>query len=328
MYRRLENKKVLITGGAGFIGSNLCDSFVDGGNEVICFDNLSTGFESNISHLMDLGNFRFIKGDIRDLDACMAAMEGVDVLLHQAALGSVPRSINDPLTTNDVNINGFLNILQAARERKVKRVVYAASSSTYGDSKELPKVEDRIGRPLSPYAVTKLVNELYAKVYGDLYGLEIIGLRYFNVFGKRQTPNGAYAAAIPKFIGAFMNHEPPTVHGDGRQSRDFTYIENVIQMNHLAATTEREESLNQVYNTAFGQRTELIELIEAIRKALIPLDEKVADIELVYTDQRAGDVRDSLADMSKAEALLGYKPTHDLNAGIEAAIQWYWQNLK
>ncbi len=328
MLRQLKNSKVLITGGAGFIGSNLCDSFLEAGNEVVCLDNLSTGNKKNISHLLSDGKFSFLEGDIRDFETCKQAMEGVDIVLHQAALGSVPRSINDPLTTNEVNITGFLNMLHAAKESGVKRVVYAASSSTYGDSKALPKVENNIGMPLSPYAVTKYVNELYAHVYGDLFGMELIGLRYFNVFGKRQTPDGAYAAAIPKFVSAFIDHKSPTVHGDGLQTRDFTYIENVVQMNHLAATTTNEKALRQVYNVAYGERTTLIDLIEIIRQALVPFDSAIADVRLVHTEPRAGDVRDSLADVSKAKTLLEYTPSHSLKAGISEAIDWYWHSLK
>ena len=328
MPRQLKNSKVLITGGAGFIGSNLCDSFLKAGNTVLCLDNLSTGNKENISHLISDGNFSFFEGDIRDFKTCQKAVEGIDIVLHQAALGSVPRSINDPLTTNEVNITGFLNMLHAAKEAGVKRFVYAASSSTYGDSKVLPKVEHQIGLPLSPYAVTKYVNELYAQVYGDLFGMEIIGLRYFNVFGKRQTPDGAYAAAIPRFVEAFIRHQSPTIHGDGLQTRDFTYIENVVQMNHLAATVDKKEALNQVYNVAYGDRTTLLDLIEIIRSSLIPFDSKIADVALEFGPARAGDVRDSLADVSKAKTLLGYKPSYSLKAGIAEAIDWYWATLK
>lgn len=328
MPAKLSNRTVLITGGAGFIGSNLCDSFIEAGNRVVCLDNFSTGFRQNIDHLIPNPDFQLIEGDIRDFETCLKAMDKVDIILHQAALGSVPRSINDPLTTNSVNIAGFLNVLQAAREKRIKRVIYAASSSTYGDSRTLPKVEDQIGMPLSPYAVTKYVNELYAHVYGNLFGLELIGLRYFNVFGKRQTPDGAYAAAIPKFISAFINHHSPTVHGDGKQTRDFTYIENVMQINHLAASTTRPEALNRVYNVACGERTELIELIEIIRAALVPFDAGIAKIPIDYGPARKGDVRDSLADISRARALLNYAPTHALREGITEAIAWYRESLR
>ena len=328
MPRQLKNKKVLITGGAGFIGSNLCDSFLKAGNKVVCLDNLATGGKNNISHLLSDGNFLFVEGDIRDFQTCAKVMEGVDIVLHQAALGSVPRSIADPLTTNEVNITGFLNVLHAAKEAGVRRVVYAASSSTYGDSKELPKVEENIGKPLSPYAVTKYVNELYAGVYGDLFGMEIIGLRYFNVFGKRQTPDGAYAAAIPRFISAFIQHQSPVINGDGSQTRDFTYIDNVVQINHLAATVERKEAINQVYNVAFGERITLLNLIEVIREALIPFDADIANVEITFGPSREGDVRDSLADLSKASKLLDYDPTYSLKAGIKEAMPWYWESLK
>lgn len=328
MPQQLENSKVLITGGAGFIGSNLCDSFLQAGNDVVCLDNFATGLRANIAHLSDNSRFTLIEGDIRDYSICEKAMDGVDIVLHQAALGSVPRSINDPLTTNAVNISGFLNILQAAKTKGIKRVVYAASSSTYGDSQALPKVEENIGMPLSPYAVTKYVNELYAHVYGNLFGLELIGFRYFNVFGRRQTPDGAYAAAIPKFVGAFMKHESPIVHGDGGQTRDFTFIDNVLQMNHLAATTTDPAAVNQVYNVACGDRTKLIDLIEIIRQALVPFDAEISDVPLKYGPARKGDVRDSLADISKAKKMLGYQPTHFLKDGIHEAIEWYWNSLK
>ncbi len=328
MHPTLQNKKVLITGGAGFIGSNLCESFLNSGNDVRCLDDLSTGSRDNIAAFLDHPRFEFIEGDIRDVETCRTAVKGIDVILHQAALGSVPRSIKNPLTTNAVNITGFLNVLDAAREAGIKRVVYAASSSTYGDSQKLPKVENEIGMPLSPYAVTKYVNELYAHVYSNLYGIETIGLRYFNVFGRRQSPDGAYAAAIPKFIQTFMAHQSPEVHGDGLQTRDFTYIDNVIQMNHLAALTQNPEAVNQVYNVAVGERTTLLDLIEVIRKALIRFDTEIADVPLQFVPGRRGDVRDSLADISKAENLLGYQATHVLKKGIDEAINWYWNSLK
>ncbi len=321
------DKTFLITGGAGFIGSNLCEAFLAEGREVVCLDNLATGLESNLADFIDHPRFRFIRGDIRDLDTCKKAMEGVDVVLHQAALGSVPRSIDDPLTTNDVNISGFLNVLEAARKSEVRRVIYAASSSTYGDSRELPKVEARIGNPLSPYAVTKLVNELYAKVYGDLYGMELIGLRYFNVFGRRQRPDGAYAAAIPRFIQAFIAGESPVIHGDGGQTRDFTYIENVIQANRLAVEVENPQALNQVYNVAYGAGTSVVDLVEMIRAALKPRLDYVGEIPLQFDPPRVGDVRDSLADVSKARRLLGYEPKYSIESGLEKAIGWYLENV-
>ena len=328
MTQKLKDKKVLVTGGAGFIGSNLCESLLSEGNRVFCLDNLATGKRSNLQALFPHPDFDFIEGDIRNYETCLNAAEGMDVILHQAALGSVPRSINDPLTTNSVNIDGFLNVLNAAKENNVSRFVYAASSSTYGDSEALPKVENSIGMPLSPYAVTKYVNELYAHVYGNLHGMEIIGLRYFNVFGRNQSPDGAYAAAIPKFVSAFLNHDSPIVHGDGEQTRDFTYIDNVIQINHLAATTENSDALNQVYNVACGQRTSLNDVIKGIREALVKYDSTIADIVVEHGPERAGDVRDSLADISKARKLLGYEPTHTLKVGIAEAIEWYRNTLK
>lgn len=328
MTRTLNSKNVLVTGGAGFIGSNLCESLLSEGNRVFCLDNLATGKRSNLAGLLPHPDFDFVEGDIRDYETCLKAAEGMDVILHQAALGSVPRSINDPITTNSVNIDGFLNMLNAAKEKQVSRFVYAASSSTYGDSLNLPKVEDTIGMPLSPYAVTKYVNELYAHVYGNLYGMEIIGLRYFNVFGRNQSPDGAYAAAIPKFVSAFLNHESPILHGDGQQTRDFTYIDNVIQMNHLAATTQSPDALNEVYNVACGQRTSLIDVIKGIQEALAKFDSAISDIEVKHGPERAGDVRDSLADISKAKNLLGYEPTHTLKEGIAEAIEWYRNTLK
>jgi UDP-N-acetylglucosamine 4-epimerase len=328
MSRWLENKRVLVTGGAGFIGSNLCASLLDHGNEVVCLDNFATGKRDNVVPFQANHHFTMIEGDIRDASICRKAMHGCDVVLHQAALGSVPRSINDPLTTNDVNITGFLTVIHTAKALGIKRVVYAASSSTYGDSKALPKVEDVIGMPLSPYAVTKYVNELYAHVYSDLFGMEIIGLRYFNVFGKSQTPDGAYAAAIPRFIKAFINHEAPILHGDGKQTRDFTYIANVLQMNHLAATTLRADALGKVYNVACGDRTNLLDLVTIIKHALLPFDPAIAEVEVAFGPLREGDVRDSLADISRAEKLLGYAPTHKLEEGIKEAIEWYWGALR
>lgn len=324
----LKNKKILITGGAGFIGSNLCEHFAQQGISIICFDNLMTGKMENINHLLELSNFKFIKGDIRNIDECKSAMIDVDVILHQAALGSVPRSINDPITTNDININGFLNVLVAAKESGIKRIVYAASSSTYGDSKALPKVEEVIGKPLSPYAITKYVNELYADVFSNLYGLELIGLRYFNVFGRRQDPNGAYAAAIPKFIQSLMNYQSPMVHGDGLQTRDFTYIENVILANELAATTTNSEALNQVFNVAFGEQTTLIDLIENLKANLTKFDSNIANVKILFGDERIGDIKYSLASIEKAKNLLNYNPKYSIADGIKEAIEWYWNNLK
>lgn len=320
--------KILITGGAGFIGSNLCDYFIASGNQITVLDNFSTGFHHNIEHLKDDPNFTLIEGDIRDLATCRRACEGQDYILHQAALGSVPRSINDPITSNDVNVGGFLNMLVAARDAKVKRFVYAASSSTYGDSESLPKVEDIIGKPLSPYAITKYVNELYADVFSKTYGLECIGLRYFNVFGRRQTPNGAYAAVIPKFVIQLMNHESPVINGTGDFSRDFTYIDNVIQMNEKAMLTENPEALNTVYNTAVGDRTTLNLLAEYLKEYLSAFDPEIKAVKIIYGPQRAGDIPHSLASVDKAKQLLDYQPSHDIKAGLKEAVEWYWANLK
>jgi UDP-N-acetylglucosamine 4-epimerase len=327
MYQKIQNKKVLVTGGAGFIGSNLIEDLLLYNNEVVCLDNFATGYRHNIEPFLTNSNFTLIEGDIRDINTCQMACEGIDIILHQAALGSVPRSINDPATTNEVNIKGFLNMLIAARDNNVKRFVYAASSSTYGDSENLPKVEDIIGKPLSPYAVTKYVNELYADVFYKTYGLNTIGLRYFNVFGRRQDPNGAYAAVIPLFVKQFMNLESPIINGDGTFSRDFTYIDNVIQMNMLAMTTENEKALNQVYNTAVGDRTTLLELTQLLKKHLSNYNPKIAEVEIKHGPNRKGDIPHSLASVEKAEKLLNYKPTHKIEQGIKAAIDWYWKNL-
>jgi len=321
------NKNILITGGAGFIGSNLCEKLLELGNKVVCLDNFSTGKRENIEKFLKNSNFKLIEGDIRDLDICHKAVVGVDFVLHQAALGSVPRSINDPLATNATNISGFLNMLVAARDAKVKRFVYAASSSTYGDSKSLPKVEDVIGKPLSPYAITKYVNELYAEVFAKTYGMETIGLRYFNVFGKRQDPNGAYAAVIPLFVKKLINHESPVINGDGKHSRDFTYIENVIQMNLLALTTESSEAINQVYNTAFGERATLNQLVEYLKEFLSEFDKEIKNVKVLHGDCRAGDIPHSLASIEKAKSLLGYNPKYSLRDGLKEAVKWYWENL-
>lgn len=319
---------VLVTGGAGFIGSNLCEWLVGNGNQVTCLDNLATGKKSNIEHLFDSKNFTFIQGDIRDLQTCHNAVSEVDFVLHQAALGSVPRSLNDPITSNEVNVSGFLNMLVASRDARVKRFVYAASSSTYGDSKKLPKVEDEIGRPLSPYAITKYVNELYADIFAKAYNLETIGLRYFNVFGRRQDPNGAYAAVIPKFVMQLMKHQSPMINGDGTFSRDFTYIDNVVQMNILAIKSNNENAVNKVYNVAYGERTTLNELVESLKKHLGKYDPKIAEVNINYGPVRPGDVPHSLASIERAKTLLGYAPEHSIDQGLEEAIAWYYQNLK
>lgn len=321
-------RKILITGGAGFIGSNLCDHFISKGFQVVCLDNFSTGFRHNIEHLLSSPHFFLIEGDIRNLETCKKSCEGVEMVLHQAALGSVPRSIGDPITTNEVNVGGFLNMLVAARDSGVRRFIYAASSSTYGDSPALPKVEDVIGKPLSPYAVTKYVNELYADVFAKTYGMETIGLRYFNVFGRRQNPNGAYAAVIPKFVIQLMNHESPVINGTGDFSRDFTYIDNVVQMNEKAMLTENSEAVNQVYNTAVGDRTTLNSLVEYLKEFLSEFDGEIKNIEVVHGPNRAGDIPHSLASVEKAKELLGYEPTHDIRTGLKEAVGWYWENLR
>ena len=323
-----SNQTILITGGAGFIGSNLCDYFLAKSYKVVCLDNFATGHLHNLKDCINNPNFRLIEGDIRNIKVCSEAVQGVDFVLHQAALGSVPRSINDPITTNEVNVSGFLNMLVAARDAKVKRFVYAASSSTYGDSVGLPKVEDVIGKPLSPYAITKYVNELYAEIFSRTYGLETIGLRYFNVFGRKQDPNGAYAAVIPKFVMQFMNYESPIINGDGNFSRDFTYIDNVIQMNELAMTTQNSEAINTVYNTAFGDRTTLTQLVGYLKEYLVAFDSKIQDVTIVYGPNRAGDIPHSLASIDKAKRLLGYNPKFSIEDGLKEAIKWYWENLK
>lgn len=323
-----NNIKILITGGAGFIGSNLCEYFLSKKYKVVCLDNFSTGHKHNLIAFSNNENFKFIEGDIRNLSDCKEAVQDVDYVLHQAALGSVPRSINDPITTNDVNISGFLNMLVASRDAKVKRFIYAASSSTYGDSESLPKIEEKIGRPLSPYAITKYVNELYAEIFSKTYGLETIGLRYFNVFGRKQDPNGAYAAVIPKFVMQFMEHKSPVINGDGNFSRDFTYIDNVIQMNELAMTTTNVEAINTVYNTAYGDRTTLNDLIKYLKEYLSEFDASIANISVTYGPNRAGDIPHSLASIEKARKLLGYEPKFSMQSGLKEAVKWYWKNLK
>lgn len=325
---QIRNKKILVTGGAGFIGSNLCEYLLQHDNEVVCLDNFATGRTQNIQHLLENKKFTLIVGDIRNLADCHKAAQGIDYILHEAALGSVPRSINDPITTNDVNVSGFLNMLVAARDAKVKKFVYAASSSTYGDSEALPKVEDKIGKPLSPYAITKYVNELYADIFNRTYGLNTIGLRYFNVFGRKQDPNGAYAAVIPKFVMQLMQHESPVINGDGNYSRDFTYIDNVIQMNVLAMLTENPEAMNTVYNTAFGDRTTLNDLMTSLKKYLSAFDTEIGKIETIYGPNRIGDIPHSLASIDKARRLLGYSPQFSMQQGLEQAVNWYWENLK
>jgi UDP-N-acetylglucosamine 4-epimerase len=323
-----KQKAILITGGAGFIGSNLCEYFLSKGYKVVCLDNFATGHRHNLKDFINNLNFSLIEGDIRKATDCAIAVKGVDYVLHQAALGSVPRSINDPVTTNDVNVSGFLNMLVAARDEKVKRFVYAASSSTYGDSEALPKVENVIGKPLSPYAITKYVNELYAEIFSKTYGLETIGLRYFNVFGRKQDPNGAYAAVIPKFVMQFMQHESPKINGDGNYSRDFTYIDNVIQMNELAMLTQNPEAINTVYNTAYGDRNTLNNLVDYLKEFLAEYDPKIGNVAVEYGPNRAGDIPHSLASIDKAKTLLGYNPKYSMQEGLKAAVEWYWENLR
>ena len=328
MVSSLKNKTILVTGGAGFIGSNLCEALLDLGANVRCLDNLSTGFMHNIQHFIAHNKFSFIEGDILDLETCQNACKDIDFVLHQAALGSVPRSVKDPITTNAVNIGGFLNMLVAARNQGVKRMVFAASSSTYGDSEKLPKVEQEIGQPLSPYAITKYVNELYATIFKRNYNLDTIGLRYFNVFGRKQDPNGAYAAVIPKFVIQLINHESPVINGDGSFSRDFTYIDNVIAMNLLAITTKNKKALNQIYNAAVGDRTTLTQLVNSLRKYLTKFDTAIANIKIIYGPQRVGDIPHSQASIDKANQLLNYKPTHGFEAGLKEAVEWYWEKFK
>lgn len=327
-FEMLKGKKVLVTGGAGFIGSNLCEKLISLGAHVVCLDNFATGHRKNIAPLLDNEHFELIEGDIRDLEICTKACKGIDFILHEAALGSVPRSLKDPITSNEVNVSGFLNMLVAAKDAGVKRFVYAASSSTYGDSKAMPKEEDKIGKPLSPYAITKYVNELYADIFKNAYNLDTVGLRYFNVFGRKQDPNGAYAAVIPKFVMQLMAHESPVINGDGNFSRDFTYIDNVLQMNLLALTVDDTGALNQIYNTAFGERTTLNELVEELKKNLAKFDPKIAKIDPIYGKERAGDIPHSLASVDKAKKLLGYTPQYDINKGLQEAVTWYWENLK
>lgn len=322
--------KVLVTGGAGFIGSNLCEHLLQEGHRVVCLDNFATGKFENIEKLLRENRDRFtlVVGDIRKLEDCSKAVEGVEYVFHEAALGSVPRSINDPITSNEVNVSGFLNMLVASRDAGVKRFMYAASSSTYGDSKNLPKVEDIIGRPLSPYAITKYVNELYADVFARTYDMECIGLRYFNVFGRRQSPDGAYAAVIPKFVQQLMKYESPLINGDGEYSRDFTYIDNVIQMNMLAMNTRNAEAVNTVYNTAYGENTTLNELVGYLKEFLSEYDPAIAGVEIKYGPVRKGDIPHSLASIDKARKLLGYAPEFDIKRGLKEAVTWYWENLK
>ena len=327
MERVLRDKRVLVTGGAGFIGSNLVESLLLSGNYVICLDNFSTGKKTNLTHFLNHPSFELIEGDIRDYNDCINAACGIDVVFHQAALGSVPRSIKDPITTTDVNIGGFVKILFASREAGVKRFIYAASSSTYGDYPDLPKIEENIGIPLSPYAITKYVDELYAANFSKTYGINVIGLRYFNVFGRRQDPEGPYAAVIPKFTKMLMEHKSPVINGDGTYSRDFTYIDNVLQANHLAAIVEDKAAINQVYNVAHGERTTLNQLFSLIREIAGKNDNSILEIEPEYGPERAGDIPHSHASIEKAGNLLGYAPTHNVFEGLEEAVEWFRKYL-
>ena len=323
----LSNKRVLVTGGAGFIGSNLCETLLYKGNKVICLDNFATGKRENLENLLNDANFTLIEGDIRKLEDCLKATKDVDYVLHQAALGSVPRSIKDPITSNEVNVSGFLNMLVAARDNGVKRFVYAASSSTYGDSESMPKIEDVIGKPLSPYAITKYVNELYADIFSKTYGLETIGLRYFNVFGRKQDPDGAYAAVIPKFVSQLMSEESPVINGDGNYSRDFTYIDNVIQANLLSLVTTNENAINTVYNVAYGDRNTLNDLMIYLKEYLSEFDAEISSVEVIYGPNRVGDIPHSHASVNKAKELLNYNPQFSLQKGLKEAVSWYWKNL-
>lgn len=328
-----EPRRWLITGVAGFIGSNLLEHLLKLNQTVIGFDNFSTGKKKNLDEVKALipaeqwSRFNFIEGDIRNLSTCREACKGVDFVLHEAALGSVPRSLEDPINTNENNITGSLNMLVAVRDCKVKRMVYAASSSTYGDHPGLPKVEDKIGKPLSPYAVTKYVNELYADAFSRCYGIETIGLRYFNVFGQRQDPDGAYAAVIPKWIAGMIKNEPVYINGTGETSRDFTFIDNVIQINLLAAVTNNPAAINQAYNAAVNSRTTLNELFEMLRNRLLSSHEHLRNFKPIHRDFRPGDVKHSQADISRAAQLLGYTPTHTINRGLDEALPWYLANV-
>lgn len=325
--RKLEHRRILITGGAGFIGSNLAERLLAQDNEIVVLDNFLTGKRENVAPFEGNPHFRLIVGDIRDKRTCSEAVDGIDLVLHEAAVGSVPRSIQDPTLTTDVNVSGFVNMLFAAKEAGVKRFVYAASSSTYGDSAKLPKVENEIGKPLSPYAITKYVNELFAENFAALYGIETVGLRYFNVFGRRQDPAGAYAAVIPVFAKKLIAHEQPVINGDGSYSRDFTYVDNVIQANELAATTDGPAALNQVYNVACGESITLNELFDAIRAELGAFDPAIREIETIHGPFRQGDIPHSLASIDKAARLLGYAPEFNVKDGLKAAAKWYYDHL-
>jgi UDP-N-acetylglucosamine 4-epimerase len=320
--------QILVSGGAGFIGSNMCDALLALHHKVICLDNFLTGKKSNLSEALNHPDFSLIEGDIRDMQTCELAVKDCDLVLHLAALGSVPRSINDPITTNDINIKGFLNMLTATKNAGIKRFVFASSSSTYGDSTTLPKIEHQIGRPLSPYAVTKYVGELYADVFAKNYGIEYIGLRYFNVFGRRQDPQGAYAAVIPKFISQLLNHEAPVINGDGSFSRDFTYIDNVVELNIQALLTQNNSAINQIYNVAYGEATSLNSLFTMLRDEMGLLDQGVKTIEPIYEKIRVGDIPHSLASIEKAKQLLHYAPEISVEEGIKRTVAWYVKDSK
>jgi UDP-N-acetylglucosamine/UDP-N-acetylgalactosamine 4-epimerase len=323
----------LVTGAAGFIGSNLVETLLKLDQQVVGLDNFATGYEKNLQQVQQLvaanqwANFQFVRGDIRDVATCQKACAGVDYVLHQAALGSVPRSMTEPIASHEANVTGFINMLVAARDQKARRFVYASSSAIYGDHPGLPKVEDKIGSPLSPYAATKLINEVYANTFATAYGFESIGLRYFNVFGPRQDPDGAYAAVIPKWIAALIKQEQVTINGDGETSRDFCFVDNVVEANLLAATTNNAEAINQAYNIAIGQRTTLNELFDLLQTSLRKLDPKLPLQKPKYQDFRAGDVRHSLADISKAQKLLGYSPKYRIAEGLNIALEWYLKNV-
>lgn len=323
-------KKILVTGGAGFIGSNLSEELIMKGYSVVCLDNFSTGHIENIQGLLDKHSdkFELIEGDIRNINTCRRAVQNVNIVFHEAALGSIPRSINDPITTNDVNIGGFLNMLIAAKEADVEKFIFASSSSAYGDNETLPKVEDNIGNPLSPYALTKYVDELYAYIFAKTYGLKYIGIRYFNVFGRRQDPNSAYAAVIPLFIRKLKNHEQPIINGDGSNSRDFTYIDNIVHINMLALETQSEMALNQIYNGAGGDNISVLKMEQLIAEKLSKYDDSIKYIVPIFGPQRMGDIKHSMASIEKAQQQLGYTPICNFEAGLEKTIQWYWNNLK
>jgi len=328
MTEMFSDARILVTGGAGFIGSNLCDALLEKGSQVVCLDNFLTGRRENIEHLLNEPRFTLVEGDIRDLETCQQAISGCTHVCHQAALGSVPRSVEDPNTTNAINISGNLNVLIAAQEAGIQRFVFASSSSVYGSDQTMPKIEQNTGAPLSPYAVTKMVNESYAQVFHQIHGMETIGLRYFNVFGRRQDPEGQYAAVIPKFVESILQSESPIIFGDGEQTRDFTYIDNVVQMNLNALSTTNSEAFGELFNVACGSRISINELFSSIRDLLSKYDVSYNTVEATHIGERPGDIRHSLADVSKAQSFLNYIPTHNCQEGLEEAISWYWDSLR